>query len=190
MVPQSDKTAITSKRNYMPEITYRALGPDDLSEYRRTRISCLQHYPDNFGTTAEEEMQAAVLKLDGSVTHPGEHHFTMGAFDAGNVLIGICGFLAETRKKTQHRGEIVQMFVEPAYKGRGIGMALLQHAINKAFSSPQIEQIILSAVFENEKAIQLYQRAGFVEYGRLGNYFKSGSGYTTQSFFVLNRPVK
>lgn len=174
----------------MHEIIYRQLGPADLAAYRQVRINCLEQYPDNFGTTVQEEKNAAVLKLDRSITHADDHHFTMGAFITGNGLIGICGFLAETRKKTQHRGEIVQMFVDPGYKGQGIGMALLQQVIEKAFCSEQIEQIILSAVFENEKAIKLYERAGFIEYGRLANYFKSDSGYTTQSFFVMNRPGK
>ena len=174
----------------MHEIRYRQLGPHDLAEYHRVRINCLEQYPDNFGTTVQEELHATVLKLDRSITHPDDHNFTMGAFNTDNVLIGICGFLAETRIKTEHRGEVVQMFVDAAYNGQGIGMALLQQVIDKAFSSQQIEQIILSAVFENRNAVKLYERAGFVEYGRLGNYFKSDSGYTTQSFFVLNKPGK
>ena len=172
----------------MHEIIYRQLGPADLAEYRRVRISCLEQYPDNFGTTVQEEIEAAVLKLDRSITHADDHNFTLGAFNTGKVLIGICGFLAETRIKTQHRGEVVQMFVDAGYNGQGIGMALLQQVIDKAFGSPLIEQIILSAVYENKNALKLYERAGFIEYGRLGNYFKSGSGYTTQSFFVLNKP--
>lgn len=172
----------------MQEIFYRLLAPDDLAGYRRIRISCLEQYPDNFGTTPLEEKNAAVLKLNHSITRPDSCNFTMGAFNADNQLIGICGFLAETRQKTKHRGEVVQMFVDPAFKGLGIGRTLLQKVIDQAFGSGQIEQIILSAVFENKKAIKLYEQAGFIEYGRLQNYFKSGTGYTTQSFFVLNKP--
>lgn len=184
------QNTITAKNKYMHEIIYRQLGPADLTEYRRVRINCLEQYPDNFGTTVQEEMHAAVLKLDSSITHADDHNFTLGAFNADNLLIGICGFLAETRLKTQHRGEVVQMFVDAAYNGQGIGMTLLKQVVDKAFSSDQIEQIILSAVYENDKAIKLYERAGFVEYGRLGNYFKLDAGYTTQSFFVMNKPGK
>ncbi|QEC68970.1 N-acetyltransferase [Panacibacter ginsenosidivorans] len=172
----------------MHEIFYRLLGPDDLGEYRRIRINCLEQYPNNFGTTSQEERNSEVLKLDNSISQPDSYNFTIGAFNTDKTLIGICGFLAETRQKTKHRGEVVQMFVDPNYKGQGVGQILLQKTIDKAFSSELIEQIILSAVFENEKAVKLYKRAGFVEYGRLQNYFKSATVYTTQSFFVLNKP--
>ena len=171
----------------MEEISYRPLVPADLNEYRRVILNCLLQHPNNFGTTYEEAVNATALKLDNAITHADDYNFVIGVFGADQKLVGICGFLAETRQKTKHRGEIVQMFVDPAFTGKGVGKKLLQDVIEKAFSAPLIEQIILSAVAENKSAVNLYKQAGFVEYGRLKNYFKSASGYSTQSFFVLEK---
>lgn len=55
------------------------------------------------------------------------------------------------------------MFVDPAYKGMGIGKGLLRLCINRAFSNDSIEQIILSAVASDETAVHLYTQMGFVE---------------------------
>jgi ribosomal protein S18 acetylase RimI-like enzyme len=172
----------------MKEILYRQLLPADLNEYRTVRLDCLRQYPNNFGTTYEEELNSQSLKLDKAIKNSNEHNFAFGAFTQDLKLIGICGFLTETRLKTQHRGEIVQMFVDPSCKGQGIGKKLLHHVIDKAFSSEQIEQIILSAVSENEQAVNLYKQAGFIEYGKLKNYFKSNTTYSTQSFFYIDKP--
>ena len=172
----------------MQEILYRQLLPTDYNEYRRVRLNCLRQYPNNFGTTYEEELNSQSLKLDKAIKNSNECNFTFGAFTLDQKLIGICGLLTETRLKTRHRGEIVQMFVDSTYKGLGIGKKLLQHVIDKAFSSEQIEQIILSAVSENEKAVNLYKQAGFMEYGKLKNYFKSNTTYSAQSFFFLDKP--
>jgi ribosomal protein S18 acetylase RimI-like enzyme len=170
------------------EIFNRQLLPSDYDEYKRVRLDCLKQYPDNFGTTYEEELNATRLKLDCAIKKPDQSNFAFGAFNSGHHLIGICGFVAETRSKTQHRGEIVQMFVDPSYAGKGIGKALLKLSIEKAFANTQIEQIILSAVSSNTSAISLYKKLGFVEYGRLDNYFKSGSKFTSQSFLYLMKP--
>ena len=136
----------------MHEIFFRQLVLEDLAAYRRIRIECLEHYPHNFGTTPAEEINSKTLKLDKAITQPDNCNFAIGVFNAHQKLIGICGFLAETREKTKHRGEVVQMFVDPAYKGQGIGKALLQQVTEKAFSSGLIEQIILSAVFTLKSA--------------------------------------
>lgn len=172
----------------MQEIHYRQLLPSDHDEYRRVRLSCLQQYPDNFGSTYEEEQNAGSLKLSKAINEPDDHNFVFGAFDAAGQLIGICGFVSEPRLKTQHRGEIVQMFVEPAYNGQGAGKELLQRCIVKAFANDRTEQIILSAVASNQKAVALYKQVGFVEYGRLENYFKWGNTCTTQTFLYLDKP--
>jgi RimJ/RimL family protein N-acetyltransferase len=171
----------------MQGIFYRQLTPVDYDEYRSVRLDCLKKYPGNFGTTYNEELNSKTLKLTDAIKNADQYNFVFGAFNANKKLIGICGFLGETRLKTQHRGEIVQMFVDPMYSGKGVGQTLLQLSIDKAFENEQIEQIILSAVASNENAMRLYKKLGFTEYGKLENYFKSDNQYTSQSFLYLMR---
>lgn len=172
----------------MDNIQYHKLDAQNMADYLRLRLDCLANHPDEFGTTYEEELNSKSLKLEGAINGPDEYNFVYGAFSIDKKLIGICGCKTETRPKTRHRAEIVQVYVDRQYTKRGIASELLRLTIHAAFQTPLIEQIILSAVTTNQKAMELYKSAGFVEYGRLDHYFKSETGYFTQSFLYLNKP--
>jgi putative acetyltransferase len=68
-------------------------------------------------------------------------------FPAWAHAIAHCGFLG--------------MGVLPGYRGRGIGKRLLQACIAKAWSKG-ITRVELEARVDNERAIRLYESAGFV----------------------------
>ena len=169
----------------MQKFLCRQLMPTDYDEYKRIWLDCLKQHPGNFGATYEEGLHSKSLKLANAINASDEYNFAFGAFIAGQKLIGLCGLITDPRIKARHRGEIVQVFVDPAYKGQGIGKKLLQLSIDKAFANEETEQIVLSVASANENAIRLYQRFGFAEYGRLENFFKPGTEYFTQSFFYL-----
>lgn len=171
----------------MEQIQYRQLIATNYIDYRRVRLSCLAQYPDNFGTTYEEEFDSQSLKLDKAINAADNNNFAFGAFSADGKMIGICGFITTPGVMKQHRGEIVQLFVETHYARQGIGKKLLQQVINKAFANKQTEQIVLGVIYTNENAVNLYKQMGFIEYGRLEKYFKTATKYFTQSFLCLVR---
>lgn len=171
----------------LEDINYRELQYSDSQEYRRIQLECLIKHPNNFGTTYDEEFYSTSLSLESVIKAAAKNSFMFGAFTSENKLIGICGFVAEQKLKVRHRGEIVQLFVDPRYARQGIGKKLLVASIDKAFEDNQTEQIILGVVNANENAINLYKQLGFKEYGKLDNYFKSGSEYSAQVFFVLSK---
>jgi len=165
---------------------FRKLTPADSPLYRKVRLECLLTFPDNFGSTYEEESSQHELKFEKILREVDPNSFLAGAFD-GDSLIGLCGFYREGRKKTRHRGEIVQMYIHPDYANKSLGTGLLKYTIEKALENPEVEQLILSLVLQNEKAGRVYEKLGFREYGRLTNYFKSGTQYWDQRFMVLHR---
>jgi RimJ/RimL family protein N-acetyltransferase len=171
----------------MQQIIFRQLIATDYNDYKSVRLESLKQYPNNFGTTYDEELNSTSLKLDTAIKCADNNNFAFGAFSSAEKLIGICGFVTEPRLKTKHRGEVVHMFVDSKYAGQGIGRALLQLVINKAFDNSQIEQIILSVVYTNKNALNLYKQLRFAEYGRLEKYFKTKDQYYTQSFLCLRR---
>lgn len=171
----------------MNKIFYRQLIITDYDEYRRIRLDSLKQYPDNFGSTYEEEHSSQSLKLDNAIKGTGKDNFAMGAFTDYNKLVGICGLVRDLGLKTRHRGEIVQMYVDPSFARQGIGKTLLRLTIEKAFQNTETEQIILNVVHTNDKAVKLYKQIGFIEYGRLENYFKTGASYFTQLFLSLTK---
>ena len=66
--------------------------------------------------------------------------------------------------KVKHRAEFgVNVLKE--YWGLGIGRALMEACIQCAREAGYV-QLELEVVADNERAVSMYKRAGFVEYGR------------------------
>ena len=100
-------------------------------------------------------------------------------------MVGIAGFIQEKRLKTRHRGTLIQVYTSPSHSNLGIGSTLIKLTIERAFENPEIEQILLSVVYTNEKAVSIYKRLGFVDYGLIEDYFKTGEVYSSQLFMTL-----
>lgn len=165
---------------------FRILTVDDINLYREIRLDCLQNYPNNFGTLFENEVKAKTLKFDKVLRQESSQSFLYGAFKK-EKLIGICGFTREDRIKTNHRGEINQMYVRNEFAGQGIGTRLLKFTIDKAFADEKLELIELGVVNNNEKAIKIYSNFGFVKFGHLEKYFKYNNKYWAFTFMALTK---
>src|SRR5690349_20465759 len=96
------------------EITFKVLTSNDIEAYKGIRFNCLSNFPDNFGTSACEELESYPNKFIDMLNSPSDDGFIYGAFRSGN-LIGICGFVKDGRKKADQRGEIVQVFLKKEY---------------------------------------------------------------------------
>jgi ribosomal protein S18 acetylase RimI-like enzyme len=170
----------------MTHVHSRLLNRADLESYRRLRLECLSHYPDFFGDSYAEELDGSSNKFYEVLSMSKSNSFLFGAF-FNNYLIGTCGFIQEKRIKAKHRGNLVQAYVDPSFAGKGIGSKLLSLTIKKAFENISIDQILLSVVYANDKAITLYTKLGFAAYGHIENYFKQGDKSWSQLFMVLTR---
>jgi ribosomal protein S18 acetylase RimI-like enzyme len=170
----------------MKEIIFCKLKAEDLSAYKTIRLECLENYPQNFGTLYKEEIKATKFKFDDIIAKPPGIDFLMGEFDGGK-LIGICGFIQEKRLRTRYVGEISQMYVKPAYAGKGIGAGLLQATIAVAFANAEIKKIILAVAVINTAAQKLYLKNNFTQYGKLENYFDDSVGASARLFMELNK---
>lgn len=170
----------------MTSINFRLLDSKDRESYRQIRLECLTNYPEFFGDTYEEEINAHTLRFDKALRSSDSVSFLMGAFSEDS-LIGISGFIQDGRMKASHRGDLVQVYIDPSFSRHGIGSELVGLTIAKAFENKLIDQLLLSVVYTNEKAINLYKKYGFVPYGKLENYFKQGDNSWDQLFMVLTR---
>ncbi len=70
--------------------------------------------------------------------------------------------------------EILNIAIDPVYQGRGYGRQLLDHLI--AIVSAEAERFFLEVRISNDRAIQLYNSAGFVEVCLRKNYYQTDSG--------------
>jgi len=166
------------------QIVYRRLVNGDEGAYRRVHLESLKTFPDNFGTLHEDQVKVPKLQFETFIETGSADNFMFGAF-ADDRMVGIAGFKRGDRPKTQHRGDVVQVFVNPEFHGNGIGEALMRLVVDAAFALPGIESLGLSAVASNTPARQLYEKLGFETYGIRNEYFKSGDKYGDQRFMQL-----
>lgn len=90
-------------------------------------------------------------------------------------VVGTAGIDAVgTKDKLRHRAEF-GISVGKEYWGLGIGRALTEACIQCAREAG-FTQLELDVVAQNERAMALYQKAGFVEYGRNPRGFHSRTG--------------
>ena len=168
------------------EIVYRKLLQADAVIYRTLRLASLQISPDNFGSTYAEESVKTKLYFEALLEKGSQDSFMFGAFYEDR-LIGIAGFIRFASAKIRHRGEIVQVYVDPAYRGQKVGEHLLRGLIEIVFQLEGVEQIELAVIAGNSPATRLYAKLGFEAIGVQRNYFKDGGRYWDQQFMQLSK---
>ena len=130
----------------------------------------LLSYPDENSFTAEQEGKFLKRKAE------SDNEVEIIALVDGRVA-GTAGVDAIGGKyKLRHRAEF-GISVLKEYWGLGIGRALMDACIECARQAGYA-QLELTVVAENARAVEMYRRAGFVEFGRNPRGFNSRiSGY-------------
>lgn len=85
------------------------------------------------------------------------NYFVVAEHDG--VLIGSGALIAEKAD----RGRIVRMSTVKAYRGQGVGMAIVNHLINEA-NHREYSNIVVETNHDWYEAISLYIKCGFVRY--------------------------
>ena len=141
----------------------------------------------NFNLTHEETDFLLTYPEENSMDAKQEGEFLQKKADSANEIeiialvdgkvAGTAGIDAiGTKYKLKHRAEF-GISVAREYWGLGLGTALTNACI-KCAKEAGYEQLELDAVADNKQAISLYEKAGFVEFGRNPKGFKSKfSGY-------------
>ncbi len=153
------------------EITLRNAGAADgqavydIFTQTHEETDYLLSYPDENSFTPEEEAQFLEKKTN------SENEIEIVALADGKI-VGMAGIEAIGPKyKVRHRADF-GISVLKDYWGLGIGSALTKACIQCA-KEAGFEQLELNAVAENSRAFRLYQKAGFVEFGRNPKGFRS-----------------
>ena len=141
----------------------RKLEPHEVALHREIRLRALRDAPDAFGeAVAEVEARPASYwdDLSRSVTEPGRHVMFLAC--EGNAVRGSIYGLRDAESSTS--GRVGGSWVEPSYRRRGIGDALLQAVISWA-RAQRFERLRLWAPAGSTAALAFYRQAGFSETG-------------------------
>ena len=130
----------------------------------------LLSYPEEQG--GNDEQEARLL----AETERSDNEVELVAVVDGEI-VGSAGVAAVgSRRKVAHRARF-GISVLQEYWGLGIGRVLVESCIDCARRAGYV-QLELEVVAGNERAVSLYRRAGFEEYGRNPRGYRSASsGY-------------
>jgi RimJ/RimL family protein N-acetyltransferase len=80
--------------------------------------------------------------------------------EAQGKVIGLLTLIAQEKRAVRHAPEL-GISVRQDWRGREVGTALLEQALDWAEASPAVRRVELHVFARNTRAIQLYERVGF-----------------------------
>ncbi|MDR9176670.1 hypothetical protein FEP12_04967 [Burkholderia multivorans] len=122
-------------------ITIRLLDAADAAPFQSLRLAAIRTSPTSFLPT-EDEVAAVPVETFAAQITPTHTQAVFGAFD-GETLIGSTGVRRDAHAKVAHKATIWGVYVDAAYRGRGIAQSLLEHAIGHAEHAWQCAQLML-----------------------------------------------
>ncbi len=149
------------------DITIRAAEPGDFQAVQQIYAQRGAY----FGTLQMPYPTAAMWKqrLETATT---DRHMLVAC--SNDVPIGNIGLTASSRPRTRHCGN-VGMGVHDDYVGQGVGQKLMEAALDIADNWLNLRRVELTVFVDNNRAIRLYERTGFVVEGSLREYaFRDG----------------
>ncbi len=121
------------------------------------------------------ELQRAIL----------EGHAVCSVAREDGTVVGLCSIRPDGHHvETRHVG-VLGVEVRDGYRGRGIGEALLRHALDACRG--RFEEVRLSVIPINAGAHRLYAKLGFEPYGTAPRAFQRGGKY--HDFLLMRKRI-
>ncbi|MFS8130604.1 MAG: N-acetyltransferase family protein [Candidatus Dojkabacteria bacterium] len=98
------------------------------------------------------------------------------SFDGAN-LEGMVGITYDNKQRKKHIANFVWFYVEKSHRGKGIGRALIDKALEVLSTKKEITKLSLLVVATQEKAIEIYKKNGFEINGTLKKELKISSEF-------------
>lgn len=134
--------------------------PDDWRLWREFRLAALAEAPGAFGSTLAEWSGAADT----------EQRWRARLEGVALNLVVTCdgeaaGMVSATAPDGDRPAELISMWVAPTSRGRGVGDEAIRQILAWVRENFPTSDVELSVKTNNEHAIRLYERHGFVDAG-------------------------
>jgi len=149
------------------DVTIRAVEPEDYEALRD-----IYAQPGAYYGTLQMPLPSAHLWRE-RLKQQGTDRYTFVACVDGRP-VGNIGLVLVPNPRRRHTGGL-GMGVHDAYAGRGIGTALMNAVLDLADNWLNLHRLELTVYADNERAIRLYERSGFLAEGTHRDYaFRNG----------------
>jgi ribosomal protein S18 acetylase RimI-like enzyme len=170
-------TELPNSLNSSNSFHIRRLSPSDVAGFRSIRLEALRNAPEAFGSTFERESSESLQYFVDRL----ERNVVFGGF-FGDSLAGVAGFYRQEGIKMSHKGVLWGMYLKPEARGSGLAPILVERLLEHA--SQEVEQVQLTVVASNPRAIRFYERMGFVAYGLEKEALKDKDAYFDEVLMV------
>lgn len=170
-----------------PDVVIRPVELADLQGWWRLRLRALREHPDMFGMAFEEQEHRTAEDVERSFHErsiAGDNRL-FAAFSDDNAPVATLGVVRLDGRKERHRALIWGVYTAPEARGQGLSTRLLATAIAYCRSLPGVRQVHLNVSAHNHIAIRMYERAGFVRYGREPRALLLPDGPVDEDLMVL-----
>lgn len=160
----------------MPTITL--LSNDHAKDLQKLRLHSLKTDPKSFLSLyqAEKDLPLEYFARKIAQTTLPPCFGIYGYFESAKLL-GSIQLSPDYFPKTRHLANVYELYVYPQSRRQGIGAKLLDHLVEKARSSGQVEQLHLRVNSHNQSALNLYLRHGFTQIALRKNAIKEPSDH-------------
>ncbi|RYY33447.1 MAG: GNAT family N-acetyltransferase [Sphingobacteriaceae bacterium] len=164
----------------MDNITIKEIPAEEIKTYKAFFSKALTDDEDNFRLSPDDDNDAPFP------TRGAADSFTIGVY-VNETLAGVASFEREgnTREKLRHKGLLFRMYILPDYRGKGLAKKLISDIVHRAMQLGNIEQINLTVIANNIKAIKLYEQFGFRTFSSEERAIKWKGKYFTENRLAL-----
>ena len=159
----------------------RSGTPDDWSAYREIRLRMLAASPDAYGSSYSFEARFPEERWRERLTNP----MLFLAYAPDGRLAGTATGLPAADRTV----DVVAMYVDPGYRGRGCAELLLD-ATAAAARERQARRLVLHVTAGNEAASRCYARYGFRPTGRRWPMARNPELIEIEMALELTRPPR
>ncbi|MBM7578739.1 GNAT family N-acetyltransferase [Jeotgalibacillus terrae] len=153
------------------KIIIRRVTTADAEQLRDHARKVLIENADRMGTSLNEFNVTIEEEIEWIRSH--EKQGVIFAAEIDGMIIGMIKFRLSSLEKFSHQG-LFGMSIQEAYTNQGIGRRLLEQLFDWAKQDDRVEKISLEVFADNDRAIHLYKKMGFVEEGRKVRHVKLG----------------
>lgn len=102
-------------------------------------------------------------------------------------IVGVLDFHRLSLVRQNHLGQL-GISIDPAYRGLGIGRALLLNLFDWLEAYPEIRKVSVQILASNTPSIHLFQKCGFRFEARISQAVQSGRGF--EDILILSRWIQ
>ncbi len=142
------------------------LSSKDAPRLIDARLRALHESPWAFGVDPADESVADAEQLAKRLDGPDEAVFAVESIEDARTLVAMAGVTRASEPQFRHRARIWGVYVDPAFRGHGLGKAVVEAAIEHARSWQGVDYVDLGVSENSPEALALYTGLGFEEWGR------------------------